>query len=211
MRHKKSGNRLSRNRSLRKATIRDLARATLKFKRIKTTKAKAKEARKTVERLITLGKRDTLAARRKAFSILCSHQLVSDLFKTIAVKFKNRQGGYTRIIPLTERRGDHASIVFLELTEWEAPAAVTSKKKSKKKVKAIEENSQKIQTDGTQEVQTKIEKESASDNDVKEAKGGFQPKTKKAKKEKEAKEKNEDKSRKKSLGGLKGIFKRKKK
>jgi len=115
MRHGKSGNRLARNQSLRRATIRDLAKATIEHERIQTTKAKAKEARKAVDRLITLGKRDTLAAKRRAFSILCSHRIVSRLFTTVAPRFKNRMGGYTRIIPLAaNRRGDNAKLVLLE-------------------------------------------------------------------------------------------------
>ena len=117
MRHKIAGNRLSRNRSLRKATLRDLAKATLIDQRICTTHAKAKEARKLVEKLITLGKKDTLAARRRAFAILCDHRLVSSLFKETAPRFKNRLGGYTRIIPFNNRIGDNAEMVFLELTE----------------------------------------------------------------------------------------------
>ena len=114
MRHKISGNRLSRNSSLRKATLRDLAKATLIDQRICTTRAKAKEARKLVEKLITLGKKDTLAARRRAFAILCDHTLVSSLFKETAPRFKNRIGGYTRIIPFNNRIGDNAEMVFLE-------------------------------------------------------------------------------------------------
>lgn len=137
MRHNLSGNRLGRNSVLRKVTIRDMAKATLTHQRIETTKAKAKEARKMIERLITLGKRETLAAKRKAFSILCDHQLVSTLFNRIAPRFKSRMGGYTRIIPLSaHRRGDNASLVLLELTEREiiekkAPAKeVSGDKKS---------------------------------------------------------------------------------
>ena len=120
MRHNRAGNRLGRNSPLKKATMRDLAKATLTHQRIQTTKAKAKEARKLVDRLITLGKKDDLAAKRKAFSILCDHQMVSNLFTRIAPRFKERAGGYTRIIPLPfNRRGDNASLVFLELTERE--------------------------------------------------------------------------------------------
>ncbi len=118
MRHGYSGNRLSRNRSLFKATIRDLAKATLIHQRIKTTSAKAKQARKMVEKLITMGKRGTLADKRRAFAILCDHTIVSGLFNQTAPLFKNRQGGYTRIIQLsTTRRGDNAKEVLLELTE----------------------------------------------------------------------------------------------
>jgi large subunit ribosomal protein L17 len=117
MRHGNSGNRLSRNRSLRKATLRDMARAVLVQERICTTSAKAKEARKLIDKLITLGKKDNLAARRRAFAILCDHNLVSQLFKTTAPRFKARNGGYTRIIPYMQRGGDNAKLAFLELTE----------------------------------------------------------------------------------------------
>jgi len=117
MRHAKAGNRLSRNQSLRKATLRDLARATLLQERICTTRAKAKEARKLIEKLITLGKKDTLAARRRAFAILCDHNIVAQLFSQTAPRFKARTGGYTRIISYAQRAGDNASLAFLELTE----------------------------------------------------------------------------------------------
>ncbi|MBI3008845.1 MAG: 50S ribosomal protein L17, partial [Candidatus Omnitrophica bacterium] len=117
MRHAIAGNRLNRSGSLRKATLRDLAKATLMEERICTTKAKAKEARKLVDRLITLGKNGTLVDRRRAFSILCDHGLVSQLFKETSSRFKKRMGGYTRIVSLGARRGDNAQLVLLELTE----------------------------------------------------------------------------------------------
>jgi large subunit ribosomal protein L17 len=130
MRHAKAGNRLSRNKSLRKATLRDLAKATLVQERICTTRAKAKEARKLIEKLITLGKKDTLAARRRAFAILCDHTLVSQLFQTTAPRFKSRNGGYTRIIPYIQRGGDNAELAFLELTE-KSRQIITNVKRSK--------------------------------------------------------------------------------
>ena len=117
MKHRYTGNRLGRNTSWRKATVRDLATATLIRQRICTTKAKAQEARKLVDKLITMGKKGTLAHRRQAFSILCDHKLVSDLFTHTAPRFKSRNGGYTRVIPLSYRRGDSAELVYLELTE----------------------------------------------------------------------------------------------
>ena len=128
MRHGIAGNRLSRNRSLRKATVRDIAKATLIQQRICTTHAKAKEARKLVDKLITLGKRGALADKRHAFAVLCDHKLVSNLFTKTAPRFKNRVGGYTRIILLGNRRGDNARLVYLELTEKEE--IVVSKPKS---------------------------------------------------------------------------------
>jgi len=118
MRHGKSGKRFGRKSGWRKATVRDIAKSVLICQRIRTTESRAKESRKLVERLITLGKDGTLAAKRKAFSILCDHKVVSNLFNTIAPLFKSRAGGYTRIIPLGEnRRGDNARLVLLELTE----------------------------------------------------------------------------------------------
>ena len=128
MRHGMAGNRLSRNSTLRKATVRDLAKATLIAQRICTTEAKAKEARKLVDKLITLGKKGTLAAKRRAFSILTDHKLVSDLFAKTSPRFKSRIGGYTRIIKLGTRRGDNAALAYLELTEKEV--IIISKPKS---------------------------------------------------------------------------------
>jgi len=130
MRHGLTGNRLSRNRSLRKATLRDMARAILVQERICTTRAKAKEARKFIEKLITLGKKDTLAARRAAFAILCDHTMVSDLFTKTAPRFKTRKGGYTRIIPYIQRAGDNAELAFLELTE-KSKEIITGQKRVK--------------------------------------------------------------------------------
>ncbi len=141
MRHGIAGNRLGRNSGWRKATVRDIAKATLIRKRITTTEAKAKEARKLVDRLITLGKKGTLAHKRRAFAVLCDHKLVSDLFDKIAPRFSTRNGGYTRIIKLaTARRGDNAKLVFLELTErdslQEEPKVKKAAQKKAKKTDA---------------------------------------------------------------------------
>ena len=128
MRHGIAGNKLSRNTTLRKATVRDIAKATLIEQRICTTHAKAKEARKLVDKLVTLGKKGALADKRRAFAILCDHKLVSTLFSKTSPRFKNRVGGYTRIIPLGNRRGDNAKLAYLELTEKEE--IIVSKPKS---------------------------------------------------------------------------------
>ena len=79
--------------------------------------------------MITLGKKGELAHKRRAFAILCDHKLVSLLFREIALRFKERKGGYTRIIPLGHRRGDNAELVYLELTD-KAERIVTKKKKT---------------------------------------------------------------------------------
>ena len=163
MRHKIAGNRLSRNRSLRKATMRDMARSILVDQRIYTTKAKAKEARKFIEKLITLGKKDTLAARRRAFAILCDHTLVSSLFKETAPRFKNRMGGYTRIIPFNKRIGDNAEMVFLELTEKDR--AIISGQKINKSTK--DANASKVEDAQTKPVAEPIVKSEHHKDDVK--------------------------------------------
>ncbi|MBF0511484.1 MAG: 50S ribosomal protein L17 [Candidatus Omnitrophica bacterium] len=112
-----------------------MARAVLTRERICTTMAKAKEARKFIDRLITLGKKDTLAARRRAFSILCDHKMVSKLFSETSPRFKSRQGGYTRIIPYINRGGDSAALAFLELTE-KSREIITNLKVSKEEKEA---------------------------------------------------------------------------
>ena len=138
MRHGISGNKFGRNQTLRKATVRDLVRAILKAEVIKTTRAKAVEARKLIDRTITLGKKNTLAAKRRAFALLCDHAMVSNLFNVIAPRFANRKGGYTRIIKFTtNRQGDNAEMVLLELTE-RAPEVVVADAKAGKAVKDAE-------------------------------------------------------------------------
>lgn len=143
MKHGIAGNKLSRNSTLRKATMRDIAIATLIRQRITTTQAIAKEGRKLVDQLITMGKKNTLSEKRKAFSVLCDHKLVSELFEKIAPRFKSRSGGYTRIMRLGQRRGDNASLVLLELTEKQEiiKKPKTSEKVSKKS-KVIDVESQ---------------------------------------------------------------------
>jgi large subunit ribosomal protein L17 len=108
---------LGRNRSWRKATARSLAQALLKRERIKTTWAKAKEAQRITERLITLGKEGSLPARRRAQSILNDVDGVHKLFAEIAPRFQNRSGGYTRILHYGTRAGDGARMAWIELVE----------------------------------------------------------------------------------------------
>lgn len=117
MRHKKITDRLGRFSSLRKATVRDIAKSVLKYQSVVTTKARARATCKLIDRLISLGKGGSLAARRRAFSLISDHDLVKILFTEISPRYRNRQGGYTRVLPLWGRRGDNASQVVLELTE----------------------------------------------------------------------------------------------
>lgn len=117
MRHRKNKLSLNRFTSWRRATLIGLSRNLLIHQSIRTTKTKAKAAVSLVERLITLGKRNNLTSRRKAFSILQDHKLVQLLFSEIAPRFNNRNGGFCRILPFGFRRGDGAKFVILELTE----------------------------------------------------------------------------------------------
>jgi large subunit ribosomal protein L17 len=116
MRHLKAGRKLGRNASHRRALMRNLARALIEHERIITTVEKAKEARRFVEKLITLAKRGDLHARRLVLARLPDREIVSKLFDEIAPRFQDRPGGYTRIIKRHERRlGDGGQTAFLEL------------------------------------------------------------------------------------------------
>ncbi len=119
MRHRKAGKKLSRNASHRKALMRNLVTELLRHGKIKTTLAKAKAMRSPAEKMITLGKRGDLHARRQAFSFIQSKDVVHKLFDTIAAKYADRNGGYTRIYKLGQRRGDAAPIAVIELVEEE--------------------------------------------------------------------------------------------
>ncbi len=106
MRHHLSGRQLSRNASHRKALMRNMATALLRYETIRTTLPKAKELRRVVEPLITLGKSDSLAGRRRAFAQLRDDEIVTKLFEDIGPRFKARAGGYTRILKMESRPGD---------------------------------------------------------------------------------------------------------
>lgn len=112
--------------------LENLVTALLTHQEIKTTLQKAKAAQRLADRVITLGKTDTLAARRQAFSHLQDRTLISKLFKEVAPRFKDRKGGYTRILHLTRRKGDGAQLALLELTEKEIKVKATPKKGKKK-------------------------------------------------------------------------------
>lgn len=139
MRHHKGNAKLGMMTSHRKAFMRNMARNILKHERVETTKARAKEARKLVEHLITLSKTDSVFSRRRAYDVLSDRDLVMKLFKDIAPLFSKRTSGYTRIIPIGFRRGDGADMVILELTERKIVEKLPKKKK-KEKVKAVEES-----------------------------------------------------------------------
>jgi large subunit ribosomal protein L17 len=131
MRHKKTRLQLGRFGAWRRATLKSLARSLLINQSIRTTKARAFAVKPLVDKLITLGKLNNLAAKRRAFEILQDHKLVGLLFNDIALRFTNRSGGYTRVLNLGTRRGDNAEIAVLEFVEI--------KKKERKRLKKTKE------------------------------------------------------------------------
>ena len=106
---------LGRESAHRKAMLRNLVTDLLREGRIQTTEHRAKEARRQAEKMITLGKRGDLHARRQAMAYIFDESVVTKLFEEIAPKYADRQGGYTRILTLGPRQGDNAEVVFLEL------------------------------------------------------------------------------------------------
>lgn len=131
MRHHRRTKRLVRTVGHRRSLLRNISLGVLRHQRIKTTKTKAKEAVKVIDRLITLTKTADLHSRRMAFDILRDRTEVLYLFTKIGPLFKNRMGGYTRIIPFGYRRGDGAELVLLELVE-KLPGFDKPKEKKKK-------------------------------------------------------------------------------
>jgi large subunit ribosomal protein L17 len=117
MRHRKDHRKLGRNYSHRRALLRNLVTALFKNERIETTVAKAKEARRVAERMITFAKRGDLAARRHVSRFVVEPEVVSKLFATIAPWYTERAGGYTRIIRIGHRLGDAAETAYLELVK----------------------------------------------------------------------------------------------
>ncbi len=146
MRHQLSGRQLSRNAAHRKALMRNMAAALLRHETIRTTLPKAKELRRVVEPLITLGKTDSLAGRRRAFSQLRDDAVVRKLFEDIGPRFKSRAGGYTRILKMEPRPGDAAPMALMQLVDKagapaeqaEAPKKAAKKPARKKAAPAAE-------------------------------------------------------------------------
>lgn len=145
MRHNKSGKRLGRNSSHRLAMLRNMVTSLIEHEKITTTDIRAKELRKLADRMISLGKRGDLHARRQALQVIQDRKVVAKLFDMIGPRFKDRPGGYTRIIKLGVRLGDKAPLSQIELVEEAftpkskvAVAAPEVKVKAKPKAKAVE-------------------------------------------------------------------------
>jgi len=119
MRHKVVGRKLGRNASHRKAMFRNMVTSLLEHERIVTTVPKAKEVRRVAEKMITLGKRGDLHARRQAMTYIRSKAVVAKLFDDLSEQYADRQGGYTRIIRTGTRSGDAAPMAIIELVGYE--------------------------------------------------------------------------------------------
>jgi large subunit ribosomal protein L17 len=137
-RHANTGRKLSRNTSHRKALLDNLVRAVILQESIRTTTPKAKETRRVGERIITKARANTLAARRVVHKTVRDQAALAKLFETIGPRFKERPGGYTRIIHTKNRVGDNAPMSILELVEKSEKAEPEKKPSSEKKAQAKE-------------------------------------------------------------------------
>ena len=139
MRHLNAGRKLNRTSAHRKALFKNMVLALIRHERITTTDPKAKELRRVADRMVTLGKQNDLAARRRAFAALQSHEAVKKLFDEIAPRFKERNGGYTRVIKFGHRRGDAAMLSVIEFTGQEEQ---TKAKKPRRRTAKKEETTE---------------------------------------------------------------------
>jgi large subunit ribosomal protein L17 len=139
MRHRVAGWKLGRNTSHRRALLRNLVTALILEERIETTETKAKAMRPHVEKMITLGKRGDLSARRLAAAYLMTHAAVDRLFDTVSPRFGDREGGYLRIVRVGFRRGDGAEKVFIELLGSEKIQEEKREKRAEGRAKKMDE------------------------------------------------------------------------
>lgn len=138
MRHLKSGRKLNRDSSHRKALFRNMVTSLLEHEHLRTTDAKAKELRRVADRMVTLAKRGTLDARRQAASFIRKNSVVIKLFNEIAERFRDRPGGYTRIVKIGPRHGDAAPMSVIELTDRGESSKAEAEKKRERRRKRIE-------------------------------------------------------------------------
>jgi large subunit ribosomal protein L17 len=139
MRHRKAGNKLGRNTSHRRALLRNLVTSVVVEDRVETTVAKAKAVRPLVEKMITLGKRGDVHARRQAAAFLMTPESVSRLFATVAPRYGDRNGGYLRIVKAGFRQGDGGEKAIIELLGAEQELGAKQEKRDAAKAKKREE------------------------------------------------------------------------
>ena len=163
MRHQmQKSSSFGRHRSPRKALIRGLVNSLIEKERIKTTLAKAKCVRPLIEKAVTMGKRNDVHSHRLLFSRYPNRKTVDKIMNILSPRFKNRPGGYTRIIKLGLRSGDQAPIAYLEFVDYNAQAKPITQKVSKKETKAGKETTEKVDTKKATSVKTSSTK--LSDN-----------------------------------------------
>lgn len=138
MRHRKRGGKLSRTAAHRTAMLRNMVTSLLEHERIETTDAKAKQVRRVADRMITLGKRGTLGARRRALRVIRDRGVAAKVFADLAGRFAERPGGYTRVVKRGLRVGDAAAMSIVELVEPPPEAAPEPKKKASRKKASAE-------------------------------------------------------------------------
>jgi large subunit ribosomal protein L17 len=140
MHHGKSGSKLGRTSSHKEAMLRNMVTSVIKHERIRTTDMKAKELRKLAEKMVTLGKKGTLHARRQALAVVRDRSTVSKLFGELTERYRNRAGGYTRIVKAGYRFGDNAPVSVLEfIPDEKKKEKAKAKTKGKTKAKAKKE------------------------------------------------------------------------
>jgi large subunit ribosomal protein L17 len=199
MRHRVAGRKLSRHTQHRELMFRNMLVSLLQHERIKTTLAKGKELRSWADKIISLGKQGTLHARRRAFALLRDKGIVKKLFDEIAPKFKDREGGYTRVYRLGWRQGDGAPLSLVELVTYapaeekksrverakEAIGRVAPRRKGRKEKEGVEDK--KKERKKIEKAEEKEKKEKKVRKEQKEAP--------KAKKEKSKKKSSEEKNK----------------
>jgi large subunit ribosomal protein L17 len=192
MRHRVAGRKLSRHTQHRELMFRNMLVSLLQHERIKTTLAKAKELRSWADKIITLGKKGNLHAKRQAFALLRNKGIVKKLFDEIAPRLKEREGGYTRIYKMGWRQGDGAPLSLVELVTYAAP-----EEKKKSTITKAKEVIEKVtpKRKGKEEKKEK-EKEKGKEKEKKEKKVKKEEKeAPKGKKEKPKKKPSEEKSK----------------
>lgn len=194
MRHRVAGRKLSRHTQHRELMFRNMLVSLLQYERIKTTLAKGKELRRWADRIITLGKKGTLHARRQAFALLRNEGIVKKLFDEIAPKLKDREGGYTRVFKLGWRQGDGAPLSLVELVTFSHPEE--KKKSTIKKAKEVLKKVTPKRKGKGEEKEKKKEKERGIEKEKKEKKAKKEEKeAPKEKKEKPKKKSSEEKKK----------------
>ena len=166
MRHKVAGYKLGRTTSHRRSLLRNMATSLIMEERIETTVPKAKALRPTVEKMITLGKRGDLPARRQATAYLMTDEAVHKLFDTIGPRFGDRNGGYTRIVRTAWQKGDGADKAFIELLGSEQLLDEKRQKRAEGRAKKAEETRKAMEEqEANQQAEAAVESESKEEKD----------------------------------------------